>query len=81
MKISTITPNGLRGEGLVGFRALDGAREQRLIDYGLLKGRHYMNRAAGMSMSMRGGDRQPVNLTQQMVKTLIAFLAMNYPVS
>lgn len=81
MKISTITPAGVRGEVQLGFRAWDGAREQRAIDYGLYKGRHYLNRAASMSMSMRGGDRQPVNLSQQMIKTMIAFLAMNAPLS
>jgi len=81
MKISTIQPVGVRGEVQLGFRAWDGAREQRQIDYGLYKGRHYLARAAGTTMSMRGGDRQPVNLSQQMIKTMLAFLAMNAPLA
>ena len=75
--IASITPGQIRGEGQLGFRALDPFREQRLIDYGNLKGIHYGVRPA--TMTMRTGARQPVNLTQQMVKTLVTFIAMQAP--
>jgi hypothetical protein len=79
MKISTLTPAKVRGEGQLGFRHLDGHREQRNIDYTLLKGRHYLARA-GNFLSLRG-DRQPVNLLQQLVRTLTPFLAINAPLA
>lgn len=78
MKISTVMPGQLRGEGLIGFRSLDGLREQRLTDYALLKGRHYMARTSGL---YGRADRQPVNLTQQLVRTLTPFVAMNAPLA
>src|SRR5574343_1446566 len=78
MKISTLTPRQVRGEAQLGFRSLDGLREQRAIDYGLLKGRHYMARTSGL---YGRGERQPVNLTQQMIRTLTPFVAMNAPMA
>lgn len=78
MKISTLTPDAVRGEGQIGFRALDGVREQRSIDYSLLKGRHYMARTSGLFTRT---DRQPVNMTQQLIRTLTPFVAMNAPLA
>lgn len=79
MKVSSITPAQLgRGEGQLGYRALDGSREQRLIDYGLLKGRHYLARAGQM---YGVSDKQPVNLLQQLVRTMVPFLAPNAPLA
>lgn len=78
MKISQLTPAKARGEGQLGFRHLDGNREQSLVDYNLLKGRHYMQRTGGM---YGRGDRQPVNLLQQLIRTLTPFLAMNAPLA
>jgi hypothetical protein len=42
MKIATTTPQKTRGEGLLGFRNLDGLRDQRNIAFDAYKGRHYM---------------------------------------
>lgn len=78
MKISTLTPGQARGEGQMGYRSADGLREQRQIDYALLKGRHYLQRVG----TQRGSsDRQPVNPMQELIRTLTPFVAMNAPLS
>lgn len=77
-RIIRITPSGLRGECQVGFRNMDAARSQGQIDYALYKGPHYQ------VLSAAGGTRsryQPVNPTQQMVRTLASFLAPNAPLA
>lgn len=80
MKIATITPPKTRGEGLLGFRNLDGLRDQRNIAFDAYKGRHYMRRRSSTLADLRT-ERQPVNLDQQQIRTLTPFIAMTAPLA
>lgn len=83
MKIANLTPPKLRGEGNLGFRSVAPWRQQRKIDYDLYKGRHYGSPSAFSLAGVSGtaSDYQPVNLHQQLVRTLVPFLAMNAPLA
>ncbi len=78
MNRETITPAGLRGEGQIGYRQIDGLRDQRLVAYEVAKGRHYMRRRSNTMADLKA-ERQPVNLTQQQWRTLIPFLTISTP--
>ncbi len=83
MKIASLIPSKLRGECNLGFKSIDHWRKQRKTDYDLFKGRHYGSPTTFgvVNSAGRASDYQPVNLHQQLIRTLVPFLAMQAPLS
>ena len=72
--VAFLKPSAVRSEGNAGYRRLEPHRAQRRLGYAKFTGRHYMTMPDQVQPKPN-----PVNLTQQHIRTLLPFLAFDNP--